>query len=151
MTAIEQKFPDNPGHPSWLELAQGAFNDFATRWETDKQSCGGGLRWQIYPTLAGYDSKNAISNGCFFQLAARLARYTDNQTYADWAETVWDWSVTTPLFNNQTWTINDMTTISKNCQNEQDTQWSYNYGSYVTGAAYMYNYVRAASRRLYMG
>ncbi|OKL59373.1 hypothetical protein UA08_05053 [Talaromyces atroroseus] len=146
LTAVEQKFPDNPGHPSWLELAQGAFNDFVNRWETDKASCGGGLRWQLYPTLAGYDSKNAISNGAFFQIAARLARYTSNQTYADWAETVWDWSMTTPLFDNKTWTIYDMTRISKDCKDQDNMQWSYNYGSYVTGAAYMYNYTKGDTK-----
>ncbi|GAM37771.1 glycosyl hydrolase [Talaromyces pinophilus] len=140
LTAIEQKFPDNPGHASWLSLAQGAFNDFVARWEVDKSSCGGGLRWQLYPTLAGYDSKNAISNGAFFQIAARLARYTNNDTYATWAETVWDWSSTVPLFDNSTWKIYDMTRISENCKDQDIMQWSYNYGSYATGAAYMYNY-----------
>ncbi|EEA21278.1 hypothetical protein TMatcc_009319 [Talaromyces marneffei ATCC 18224] len=146
LTAIEQRFPDNPGHPSWLSLAQGAFNDFVARWEVDKSSCGGGLRWQLYPTLAGYDSKNAISNGGFFQIAARLARYTNNNTYATWAEIVWDWSSTVPLFDNSTWKIYDMTRISKDCKDQDLMQWSYNYGAYITGAAYMYNYTNGATK-----
>ncbi|RYP16373.1 hypothetical protein DL765_005153 [Monosporascus sp. GIB2] len=39
----------------------------------------------------GYDYKNSTANGCFFNLGARLARYLDNQTYAEWAEKTWDW------------------------------------------------------------
>jgi len=35
--------------------------------------------------------KNSISNGAFFQISARLARFTGNQTYVDWAEKIWDW------------------------------------------------------------
>lgn len=39
--------------------------------------------------------------GGFFQTAARLARYTGNQTYADWATKVWNWSVTTGIVGSQ--------------------------------------------------
>lgn len=75
MSAAELKFPD-PYHdqPSWLALAQAVFNTQVGRW--DMQSCAGGLRWQIFFSNAGWDYKNTISNGAFFQLAARLARYT---------------------------------------------------------------------------
>lgn len=143
MTAAEQRFPDNPksGSIGWLGLAQGAFNDFKERWEYDKQTCNGGLRWQLVPTLNGYTAKNSISNGAFFQLAARLYWYTGNDTYATWANTVWDWSVQSPLFNNQTWKIEDIAHIPENCEDAGGNQWSYNYGSYAAGAAYMYNKV----------
>ena len=75
MSAAELKFPD-PGKdkPSWLALAQAVFNTQVPRWDT--QSCAGGLRWQIFFSNPGWDYKNTISNGAFFQLAARLARYT---------------------------------------------------------------------------
>jgi mannan endo-1,6-alpha-mannosidase len=78
LTAAELKFPDPPKEksPSWLALAQAVFNNQVTRWDTT--TCGGGLRWQIFIINAGYDYKNTISNGAFFQLAARLARYTGN-------------------------------------------------------------------------
>lgn len=143
MTAAEQKFPDDskPGSASWLELAQGAYNDFYDRWQVDKASCNGGLRWQLYPVLSGYDAKNTISNGAFFQLAARLYRYTNNESYAQMAETVYDWSVQSVLFDNKTWFLNDITHISENCQDKSNIQWSYNYGSYAAGAAYMLNQV----------
>jgi mannan endo-1,6-alpha-mannosidase len=78
MSAAELNFPDPPsGQPSWLALAQAVFNLQVGRWDT--LYCGGGLRWQIFFANPGYDYKNTISNGAFFQLAARLGRYTGRQ------------------------------------------------------------------------
>jgi mannan endo-1,6-alpha-mannosidase len=89
MSALEYGFPDPPsGAASYLSVAEAAFNTQAARWDT--AGCNGGLRWQIFAQNKGYDYMNTISNGAFFQLAARLARYTGNQTYIDWAEKVWD-------------------------------------------------------------
>lgn len=137
MLAAELKFPDVPNKFSWLSLAQGVFNTQADRWDT--QYCGGGLRWQIFTYQAGYSMKNTISNGVFFQLAARLARYTNNQTYADWAEKVYDWTASTPLLNNETWTLADSGNLEDNCKTPGNTQWSYNYGTYIMGCTYMYD------------
>lgn len=139
MTAAELNFPEREGDSSWLSLAQGVFNTQVPRWDTS--SCNGGLRWQIYPYQAGYATKNAVSNGGLFQLSARLARYTGNQTYSDWAEKIWDWSATTPLLRKNGWTIADTTTIQTDCKDHGDIQWTYNYGNYLSGAAYMYNLV----------
>lgn len=139
MTAAELNFPEQSGEVSWLALAQGVFNTQVPRWDTT--TCGGGLRWQQNSYQAGWTTKNAISNGGLFQLSARLARYTNNQTYADWAEKIWDWSMTTPLLNNKTWTIADTTNVDTQCTDHGDLQWSYNYGTYISGAGYMYNFV----------
>lgn len=71
MTAAEVNFPNPPSSdPQWLTLAQAVFNRQAARWDND--TCGGGLRWQIFQYNNGYDYKNSISNGCFFNMAARL-------------------------------------------------------------------------------
>ncbi|KAL3496520.1 mannan endo-1,6-alpha-mannosidase [Aspergillus germanicus] len=137
MTAAELNFPEGEGDPSWLSLAQGVFNTQVPRWDT--QTCGGGMRWQIFPYQVGYTMKNAISNGGLFQLAARLGRYTKNETYIQWAEKIWDWSATTPLLKVADWTIADSTGSGADCKDHGDTQWSYNYGTYLSGAAYMYN------------
>ncbi|KAL3454625.1 mannan endo-1,6-alpha-mannosidase [Aspergillus insuetus] len=137
MTAAELNFPEGEGDPSWLSLAQGVFNTQVPRWDT--QTCGGGMRWQIFPYQAGYTMKNAISNGGLFQLAARLGRYTKNETYIQWAEKIWDWSATTPLLKVADWTMADSTGSRADCKDHGDTQWSYNYGTYLSGAAYMYN------------
>ncbi|KAL4874264.1 glycoside hydrolase [Aspergillus karnatakaensis] len=144
MTAAEVGFPEDDSEDaySWLSLAQGVFNSQIERWDTE--NCGGGLRWQLYPYQAGYLMKNSISNGGLFQLAARLARYTNNDTYADWAQTIWDWSVSSPLVNNKTWNVADSTDINDGCSTQGNNQWSYNYGTYLIGTAYMYNLTEKA-------
>ena len=139
MTAAELNFPAPPaGQPSWLSLAQAVFNLQTARWDTAE--CGGGLRWQIYSFNAGYNYKNTISNGGYFQLAARLARYTGNDTYAQWAETAWDWMAASPLITN-TYQVWDGTSISNNCSDADQIYWTYNVGTLLSGAAFMYNYV----------
>ncbi|KAL8998480.1 MAG: hypothetical protein Q9188_006095 [Gyalolechia gomerana] len=144
MSAAELNFPDPPSdQPSWLSLAQAVFNEQARRWETS--TCGGGLRWQIFTWNKGYEYKNSISNGGFFQLAARLARYTGNQTYADWAEKTWDWMEGTPLITNQ-YNIYDGANMADNCSNPDERQWSYNVGTFLAGAANLYNYTDGSPR-----
>lgn len=139
MSAAEKKFPDPPeGQPQWLALAQAVFNSQALRW--DNKTCNGGLRWQIYSFNNGYDYKNTISNGVFFQLGARLARYTNNDTYALWAETTYDWTQAIGLISPE-YKFFDGSDSLLNCSELNHIQWSYNAGMYLAGAAYMYNYV----------
>jgi mannan endo-1,6-alpha-mannosidase len=140
MTATEYGFPDRSTGFSWLSLAQGVFNTQIKRWDTS--SCGGGLRWQIWPYQSGYGMKNSISNGGLFQLSARLARYTGDAIYLQWANKIWDWSVSSPLLSNTTWNVADSTNVDNDCATQGNAQWTYNYGTYLMGAAYMYNYVR---------
>ncbi|KAJ5172615.1 hypothetical protein N7492_005208 [Penicillium capsulatum] len=139
MHAAEMKLPDT-GKFSWTSLAQGVFNTQKDRWDTTK--CGGGLRWQLQPYQGGYTMKNSVSNGVFFQIAARLYRYTGEELYKTWAEKVWDWTASSPLMNNKTWHVADSTEMSNNCATSGDEQWTYTYGAYMMGAAYMYNYTK---------
>jgi len=144
MSAAEYKFPDPPaGSPGWLALAQAVFNTQAYRW--DEADCGGGLRWQIFNWNNGFDYKNSISQGCFFNLAARLALYTGNQSYADWADRTWDWMVATNLIEKDTYYIPDGTHIG-NCSDITPYQWTYNAGSFLLGAAAMYNYTTGTAQ-----
>ncbi|GFF48527.1 mannan endo-1,6-alpha-mannosidase DCW1 [Aspergillus udagawae] len=145
MLAAEIQFPDRSEGYSWLSLAQGVYNTQVDRWDTS--TCGGGLRWQLYTYQAGYTMKNAISNGGLFQLAARLARYTNNHTYYEWAEKVWDWSCSSPLLNNKTWSVADSTNVEDGCKSQGNNQWSYNYGTYLMGAAYMWNYTNGTNTK----
>ena len=139
MTAAEQNFPNPPSdQPQWLALAQAVFNSQALRWDTS--TCGGGLRWQIFTFNNGFNYKNAISNGAFFNLAARLASYTGNQTYADWAEKTWDWVNDIGLMNPQ-YQIFDGSDDTLNCSQVNHIQWTYNAGIFLLGAANMYNNV----------
>jgi len=142
MSAAEEKFPNPPAdQPQWLALAQAVFNSQALRWDTT--SCGGGLKWQIFTFNNGYNYKNAISNGCFFNMGARLAMYTGNQTYADWAERMWDWVEAIGLMS-PTYQFFDGTDDTQNCSSINHIQWSYNAGVYLLGAANMYNYTNGS-------
>jgi hypothetical protein len=140
MMAAEAGFPDPPAdQPQWLALTQGVFNLQARRWSED--TCGGGLRWQIFPLNNGYHYKNTISNGGFFNIAARLGAFTKNQTYFEWAEKTWDWCSDIGLINIQTYEISDGSDSLINCTKIDHTQWSYNTGVFLYGAAVMWNQV----------
>lgn len=139
MMAAESNFQNPPeGDFQWLALAQGVFNTQVTRW--DESTCNGGFRWQIFTFNSGYNYKNSISNGCFFNLASRLARYTGNDTYAQWAEKTWDWVSGVGLMSDA-YEVFDGTQNTDNCTSKDHNQWSYNAGIYLQGAAAMYNYV----------
>jgi mannan endo-1,6-alpha-mannosidase len=139
MTAAEVNFPNPPaGTPGWVALAQAVFNQMTTRWDTTM--CGGGLRWQIYPWNAGYNYKNSIANGCFFNIAARLALYTGNQTYADWANKIWDWEMAIGLIG-PSYSVYDGSGDTTNCTEVDKIQFTYNQGVFLFGAAVMYKVV----------
>lgn len=141
MEAAEAGIPDVGGKfPSWLSLAQAVWNFQVDLWET--ATCGGGFRWQVYSFNAGYNLKNTISNGGFFQLSARLARYTGNQTYADWAEKVYSWMENSLLFQMQDGHLYiwDNTDADGNCTQVEHYVWSYNYGVLLMGSAMMWNH-----------
>ncbi|TVY90477.1 Mannan endo-1,6-alpha-mannosidase [Lachnellula willkommii] len=143
MTAAETKFQDPPdGTAGWLALAQGVFNTQAARW--DSENCNGGLRWQIFTFNNGYDYKNSISNGGFFNLAARLALYTGNSTYADWATKSFDWVTSVGLMGSD-FKVHDGTRIGDNCTAKDNNLWTYNSGIYLLGAAAMYNYTNGST------
>ncbi|KAF7556769.1 hypothetical protein G7046_g6214 [Stylonectria norvegica] len=144
MLAAEVKFPDPPSDkPQWLALAQAVFNTQADPGRHDT-TCNGGLRWQIPFSNNGYDYKNSIANGCFFNLGARLARYTGNKTYADWAEKTWDWVEGVGLLDVSNYNIYDGAHVETNCTDINKAQFSYNNGVYLQGAAFMYNYTDGA-------
>lgn len=142
MAAAEKNFSNpEPGQPQWLYLAQAVFNTMAARWDT--QHCGGGLRWQIFTWNNGYNYKNTISNGCLFMLAARLARYTGNETYVEWAERVWDWMTSHQFVNTENsnvWPVYDGGLIEDNCSHVEMLEWTYNSGMLMAASAFLYNY-----------
>ena len=109
-------------------------------------SCKGGLRWQFNPNNRGYFYKSSISNGGFFQLAARLARYTGNTTYADWASTTWDWMVATNLIDSY-FNVYDGTDVKINCTAVDHNVWSYNAGIFLYGSAVLANISHADQDR----
>ncbi|CUM63905.1 uncharacterized protein PRCAT00001493001 [Priceomyces carsonii] len=138
MQAVERNFTD-PSH-SWLSMAQAVYNTMNARWDDDH--CLGGLRWQIFTWNSGYNYKNTIANGCLLHIAARLARYTGNDTYAETAEKVWNWLEGVGLLNysNNEIALYDGVEISGNCTDMTKKRWSYIYGIMMSGAAYLYNH-----------
>lgn len=148
MDAVEANFPESTedGAPSWLALAQAVYNFQLNLW--DNSTCGGGFHWQVYSFNAGYNLKNTVANGGNFQLAARLAYVTGNQSYADWATKVYDWMDQSALMENDTANgllyIWDNTDINNGCIDQTRYIWTYNYGTMLVGCAYMYQYTNGS-------
>ncbi|KAI5925737.1 glycosyl hydrolase family 76-domain-containing protein [Camillea tinctor] len=144
MTAAEYNFQDPPeGQPGWLALAQAVFNTQAARWDMDH--CNGGLRWQIFTWNNGFNYKNSISQACFFNIAARLALYTGNATYADWAVKTWDWMVNVNFIDHN-YRIYDGAHTDDNCTTITPYEFSYNVGAFLLGAAAMVAYTDQAGQ-----
>jgi mannan endo-1,6-alpha-mannosidase len=144
LSALEYQFPTpSSSEPQYLDVAVRAFDGMAARW--DMKTCNGGLKWQIYPdSVVGFHYKNSVSNGAFFALAARLARYTGNQTYVNWAVKSWDWSRGVGLIGDN-YEIFDGTDDEKNCSDVNHMQWSYGVAIYLHGAATLYNYTNGST------
>ncbi|KAL6836637.1 glycoside hydrolase family 76 protein [Trichoderma sp. SZMC 28015] len=142
IAAAERNFPQpNVTLPSWLDLGANVFNQLASRWTT--QDCGGGLLWQIYASNPnGLTYKNSVSNGGLFQIAARMARATGNDTYLEWAEKVWDWSMDIGFIDPESYHVYDGAGIDTNCTKTNPASFTYTSGIYLYGAAVMANYTK---------
>lgn len=140
LAAAERNFPQpNKDLPSWLQIGENVFNELVGRWNTTH--CGGGLTWQIFPENAnGMNYKNSVSNGGFFQLSARLARATGNDTYLEWAEKVWDWSWNIGFIDKRNYHVYDGTSAEDNCERTNYHSFTYTSGIYLYGAAVLANY-----------
>jgi mannan endo-1,6-alpha-mannosidase len=140
MLAAETNF-QNPSdkEPQWLALAQAVFNTQAQRW--DSATCAGGLHWQIPPTNGGYNYKNTIAQATFINIAARLARYTQNETFSNWVEKAWDWTEGVGYITKD-YNVLDGGHEEHNCTDLNMVQFSANAAIIIHGAAIMYNYVR---------
>lgn len=127
--------------PSWLQIGANVFDSLQSRWNTTH--CGGGLTWQIYPDNPnGMNYKNSISNGGFFQMAARLARATGNDTYLEWAEKVWDWSYEIGFIDHEFWHVYDGTDAANNCSDVNKQSYTYTSGVYLYAASVLANYTQ---------
>ncbi|KAH8881947.1 hypothetical protein GQ53DRAFT_772844 [Thozetella sp. PMI_491] len=144
MLAAEVNFPNPPaGQPQWLALAQAVFNTQVPRW--DDTDCEGGLRWQTQVLNTGYDYKNTIANGVLFNIAARLARYTGNDTYAFYANRQWDW-IAMRQYIDQDWNVYDGGHIADQCKGVDKAQFSYNAATLLQGAAFMFNHTNGTEQ-----
>ena len=82
-----------------------------------------------------------IANGCFFNIGARLYRYTGNKTFEDWAVKTWEWMEKVNFIDNETYAIYDGGNVGNNCTDINKAQFSYNNGVFALGAAFMWNAV----------
>ncbi|EME41401.1 glycoside hydrolase family 76 protein [Dothistroma septosporum NZE10] len=119
MSAAEVSFPNPPpDQPQQLALAQDVFTTLNQ------------LKWQIYTFNAGCNLEDPVPKRCFFDLAARSRRYAYTQTYAQWADTIQDWSVDVALISGH-YISHDRTDDRLNCAERDYAQWSYNAGVYL--------------------
>ncbi|KAI1156061.1 mannan endo-1,6-alpha-mannosidase DCW1-like protein [Nemania diffusa] len=139
LEAAERNFPQpDDSIPPWLDIAENIWNTMVLRW--DDTTCDGGLHWQIYPSNPnGLDYKNAVSNGGLFQMSARLARATTNETYVQWAEKIWDWSQNIG-FIDENFNVLDGASSAEDCRKVNPLSFSYSQGIYMYGAAVLFNY-----------
>jgi mannan endo-1,6-alpha-mannosidase len=139
LSAAERNLAQPPSNiPSWLDLGVNIWRSVSSRW--DAGHCGGGLFWQIFESNAnGVHYKNSVSNGGLFQLSARLARATGNQTYIDWANKIWDWTAGVGMMDPQTFEVFDGADIKDNCTEINRLSFTYSTGIYLYGAAVMAN------------
>jgi mannan endo-1,6-alpha-mannosidase len=139
VAAAENNFTSpGEGEPSWLNRSENVFDLLYGRW--DESVCGGGLRWQFNSDSSGYDYKALISNANLFQLAARLAKLTKNDRYTKAAEEIYDWISDSGLVNDLQWgsEVYDGFNVDNNCSDIEKVLWSYNYGTLIAGAGYLY-------------
>lgn len=142
MTAAEVGFP-KPKDAEWATYAANVFNIQAQRFAAEESAngtCGGGLRWQIFSFNNGYSFKDASSNGNFFLLAARLAKFTQNETYSQWAEKSFNWAQDVGLVTED-YSVFQGADALKNCSDVNRLQFTNSFGVYTEGAALMYNLV----------
>jgi mannan endo-1,6-alpha-mannosidase len=144
LTAAENGF-QKPKDAAWVDYAITVAEQQAERFEVEQKgngTCGGGLRWQIFPFLEGYDYKDARSNANFFLLAARLGRFTGNQTYNQWAEASYLWAKEIGLITDD-FAVFDGAGVTSNCSEINKIQWTYTLAVYTEGSAVLYNAVSA--------
>jgi mannan endo-1,6-alpha-mannosidase len=137
LTAAEVDFP-KPQDRSWVEYAADVFDVHVLRW--DDESCDGGLRWAIFTFQSGYDYKSTSANADFFLLAARLAKFTGNETYSEWADKSFTWAKDTGLISDD-YHVYDGARATDDCGKITKYQWTYHHAVYTEGSAIMQNIV----------
>lgn len=133
---------------SWADLAVNVFDTQVQRWNT--KTCGGGFNWQIYQFNKGFSYKATAVEANFFLLSARLAKFTGNSTYSDWAAKTFEWTKQIGYITDDYKVFDgaDEKAGKGNCSDINKIQWSSNLGLFLEGSAIMYNLVRHCQARL---
>ena len=80
----------------------------------------------------------------FFQIAARLTRYTGDLTYYKWANKIWNWTEAVGLIDDR-YNVFDGTDDTINCSAVDHDRWSYNVGVFMYGAAMLANFTNGST------
>lgn len=88
----------------------------------------------------GYGYKNSITNGAYFNMAARLARYTQESTYADSAQYIFEWMMRIGLIS-QDYNVFDGAHEKHDCTDINGARYSYSAAVLLQGAAFMWDFV----------
>ncbi|HET7626311.1 MAG TPA: glycoside hydrolase family 76 protein, partial [Verrucomicrobiae bacterium] len=122
---------DLTGENRYLDAAKIIFDDMKSSWGG---RCGGGIWWK-----KDHRYKNAIANELFLLVGIRLHQRTPGDegagSYLDWAVREWDWFENSGMINSQN-LINDG--LTRNCQNNGRTTWTYNQGVVLGGLTELY-------------
>lgn len=81
----------------------------------------------------------AVANGCYFNIGARLHRYTQNDTYGELAEKTWDLMERLGYVSDK-YDVYDGA-HEPDCTEINKAQFSYNAAMLLQGCAYLYNSV----------
>ena len=120
---------DLTGERRYLDAARTIFAHNEAGWD---DTCRGGLWWS-----EARDYKNAITNELFLTLAARLHQRTPGGqgSYLAWALREWEWLRSSGLIG-ASGLVNDG--LTRACQNNGGTTWTYNQGVILGGLAALY-------------
>ncbi|KAK6078480.1 Mannan endo-1,6-alpha-mannosidase DCW1-like protein 6 [Seiridium cupressi] len=154
LLAAEVNFPDPPkGQPQWLALAQAVWNEQANEDRRNSSLCvEPDPRARSCPrSLIVWTA--AISNAAFLNIGARLARYTNNDTYIKWCEDTWDWFTEYEIIDDQYsvydgihWSFGPAPEYRLGCSSTNRAQFSYSAAALIQGAANLYNYTNGDTR-----
>ncbi|KAH8726418.1 glycoside hydrolase, partial [Phaeosphaeriaceae sp. PMI808] len=141
LSAAEFGFP-KPKNAEWVDYAVNVWNSQANRFDREAANgtCGGGLVLHVVPDEGRPYYKESLPNGNLFLLSARLARFTGNQTYTQYANKIFEWSKTVRLLASD---FQVSMSVGENCSLPTNYMPSAAHGIYTEGAAIMYNITRA--------
>lgn len=88
----------------------------------------------------GFDYKNSIANGAYFNIAARLARYTQESKYAESAHATFEWMLQIGLIDDN-YNVFDGAHTGFDCTDINGARYSYNVAVLLQGAAFMWDLV----------
>jgi mannan endo-1,6-alpha-mannosidase len=86
-----------------------------------------------------------LSTALFFNLGARIYRWTGSEEVADYVTMAYSWLDERGLIDSKTGAVYDGARVDDNCTTINKFQWSVNAASLSMGLAYLYNTVSSCA------